>query len=130
MHGSGMLEGQLVAIVLIVGGALLVAGLAWALGRVGGWRSRTDEIGELAWLAIRHIRRLFVVMAAATLALVGSALLVLPGPGLLLLAAALALLASEFVWARRWIRRLRTRFGHPDEESRPSKENDAEPPET
>jgi hypothetical protein len=38
---------------------------------------------------------------------VGLALLVLPGPGLLLLTAGLALLATEFAWAQRWLTRLR-----------------------
>ena len=37
---------------------------------------------------------------------VGLALLVLPGPGLLL-TAGLALLATEFAWAQRWLTRLR-----------------------
>jgi len=37
----------------------------------------------------------------------GLALLVLPGPGLLVLAAGLAVLAVEFHWARRLLARLR-----------------------
>jgi predicted tellurium resistance membrane protein TerC len=37
----------------------------------------------------------------------GAALLVLPGPGTLVLLAGLALLATEFLWARVWLKRLR-----------------------
>jgi len=103
---------------LLLAGAGLIALLAWLLGRPGRWVPRTEEVEELAWQAIRQIRRIFVVMAAATLALVGVALLVLPGPGMLLLAAALALLATEFVWARRWIGRLRRGLGTFGEDAR------------
>jgi hypothetical protein len=93
---------------LLAGGALLVAGLAWLLGRAHGRIPLADELGELAWVAIRHVRRVFVLLGAATLAIAGVALLVLPGPGTLLLAGALGLLATEFVWARRWIKRMQT----------------------
>ena len=102
----------------LAGGALLVGLLAWLLGGPRDWQPLTGEIGALAGLAIRHIRRVFVVMAAATLGLVGVALLVLPGPGMLVLAAALALLATEFVWARRWIERLRRRLSVLGQEAR------------
>ena len=39
--------------------------------------------------------------------LVGVLLLVLPGPGLLVILLGLAVLGSEFVWARRLVRRAR-----------------------
>jgi tellurite resistance protein TerC len=52
-------------------------------------------------------RRLVVAVIGATLIAVGVALLVLPGPGLLVLWAGLGVLALEFAWARRWLRRLR-----------------------
>jgi tellurite resistance protein TerC len=46
------------------------------------------------------IVRVLRVIGGFTLLAVGIALLVLPGPGWLLIAAALALLAPEFAWAR------------------------------
>jgi putative transmembrane protein PGPGW len=52
-------------------------------------------------------RRIAVAAAGSTLVAAGLALLVLPGPGLLLLTAGLALLATEFAWAQRWLTRLR-----------------------
>lgn len=108
---------------LLFAGGILVAVLAWLLGRSQGLTLRADEIGELAWVAIRHVRRVFVLLAAVTLALVGVALLVLPGPGMLVLAAALALLATEFVWARRWVNRLRERLASLGEDARGYFEN-------
>jgi hypothetical protein len=48
-----------------------------------------------------------VDVARSMVVVVGLALLVLPGPGLLLLTAGLALLTTEFAWAQRWLTRLR-----------------------
>lgn len=111
-------EDPWVRLALLVAGAGLIAIGAWLLGRPRGGLAWADEIGELAWVAIRHVRRVFVTLASMTLALVGIALLVLPGPGTLVLAAALGLLATEFVWARRWIRKLHRRLGALGQEAR------------
>lgn len=59
-------------------------------------RDRPDRLTRTA-LA----RRIVVTILGGTLSLVGIALLVLPGPGLLLVLAGLVLLASEYAWARR-----------------------------
>ena len=58
----------------------------------------------------RHRRRSRVVRAAVALAgfvvvLAGLAMIPLPGPGLLIVAAGLAILALEFAWAERWLER-------------------------
>jgi uncharacterized protein (TIGR02611 family) len=58
----------------------------------------------------RHRERSKVVRAAVVLAgfvvvLVGLAMIPLPGPGLLVIAAGLAVLALEFVWAERVLER-------------------------
>lgn len=51
------------------------------------------------------MKKLFIAVIGGTVLLVGVALLVLPGPGLPIIAAALAILATEFLWARRAMRR-------------------------
>ena len=58
----------------------------------------------------RHRRRSRIVRAAVALAgfvvvLAGLAMIPLPGPGLLIVAAGLAILALEFAWAERWLER-------------------------
>jgi tellurite resistance protein TerC len=58
----------------------------------------------------RTVRRVFVLMAGSTLLLVGAALLLLPGPGTLVIVGGLAVLATEFVWARVWLTRVRERM--------------------
>lgn len=49
------------------------------------------------------LRRVLVTIAGAALCAIGIALLVLPGPGLLLVLAGLVLLANEYPWARRLV---------------------------
>ncbi len=48
-----------------------------------------------------RVKRAVVAVLGVALLLIGVALLVLPGPGFLLIAAALALLATQFEWAKR-----------------------------
>ena len=50
---------------------------------------------------MRSIKRSAVTLLGVALLLVGVALMALPGPGILLIVAGLAVLATEYVWARR-----------------------------
>lgn len=58
-------------------------------------------------LALRQAKRMVVVIVGGTVLLLGIALLVLPGPAFVVIPMGLAILAIEFEWARRWLRRLR-----------------------
>ena len=53
------------------------------------------------------LRKCLVAVLGGALLLVGVAMLVLPGPAVVVIPAALAILALEFVWARRWLACLR-----------------------
>jgi hypothetical protein len=50
------------------------------------------------------MKKFIVALVGGTVLLVGIALLVLPGPGLPIVAVGIAILASEFLWARRALR--------------------------
>ena len=71
---------------------------------------RTDETPELSWaekLALRReahqgrsrVYRILFVLSGAIVTAAGIAMLVLPGPGLVAIAAGLTMLAMEFAWA-------------------------------
>lgn len=60
---------------------------------------------------IRHARRLVTLLVGLTLLLCGVVMLITPGPGLLLILAALSVLAIEFVWAQRLLRKIKAK-GH------------------
>jgi len=71
-------------------------------------RQRVQTAAVAAWLRLPHpLRWLGAAVAGSTLILVGVVLLVLPGPGLLLIALGLAVLATEFVWAQALLHRVR-----------------------
>lgn len=53
---------------------------------------------------MKHIKRIAVVVAGGTVL----ALIVLPGPALVVIPLGLAILAAEFAWARRLLRSART----------------------
>jgi hypothetical protein len=52
-----------------------------------------------------RIRKFIVALIGSTILLIGLALVVLPGPAVVVIPVGLAILASEFAWARRIIRR-------------------------
>jgi uncharacterized protein (TIGR02611 family) len=56
---------------------------------------------------IKVIRRVIVSVIGGTVLLIGIALLVLPGPAFVVIPIGLAILATEYAWARRWLRKAR-----------------------
>ncbi len=58
---------------------------------------------------IRQARRLIILVVGLTLSLGGVVMLVTPGPGVVLILAGLSLLAVEFVWARRLLKKLKAK---------------------
>ncbi|MBM4334315.1 MAG: hypothetical protein FJ108_00185 [Deltaproteobacteria bacterium] len=50
---------------------------------------------------------MIVLVVGGTVLLIGVAMIVLPGPAFVVIPAGLAILASEFVWARRLLVRVR-----------------------
>ena len=56
------------------------------------------------------LKKIMGALVGGTVLLAGLAMIVLPGPAVVVLPAALAILAIEFVWARRWLAWLRERY--------------------
>lgn len=56
---------------------------------------------------IKIVRRVIVSVLGATVLLIGIALLFLPGPAFVVIPVGLAILATEYAWARRWLRKVR-----------------------
>lgn len=55
----------------------------------------------------RMARRIAVFVVGSTVLVIGIALIVLPGPALLVIPIGLAILSIEFAWARLWLRKVR-----------------------
>lgn len=58
------------------------------------------------------LRRAIVAVIGFTVLLIGVAMIVLPGPAILVIPLGLGILATEFVWARRLLQRARANLGH------------------
>jgi uncharacterized protein (TIGR02611 family) len=52
---------------------------------------------------LRHAKRIVVLIVGMTVLLVGIAMIVLPGPAIVVIPIGLAILATEFAWARHWL---------------------------
>ena len=61
------------------------------------WAARID--------AVRVLRQAAVLVGGSLLLAIGLVMLFLPGPGLAVIVGALAILATEFAWARRFLDR-------------------------
>jgi len=60
-------------------------------------------------LTYRWARRIAVALVGGTVLAIGIALIVLPGPALVVIPLGLAILGAEFAWARAWLRKVRER---------------------
>lgn len=95
---------------LVLVSTLLVAGAAASalLRPPPGGRLESpfaDEIEQFVTLTVKSARRIVVLVTGSTVLLVGVLMIVMPGPAILVIPAGLAILATEFVWARRMLAR-------------------------
>ena len=58
-------------------------------------------------LTYKAARRIAIAVVGATVVLLGIVMIFTPGPALVVIPVGLAILAIEFAWARRWLKRLR-----------------------
>jgi putative membrane protein len=66
----------------------------------------------LSRLKLRRAHKLVVAVAGGSVVLVGIAMLVAPGPAILVIPLGLGILATEFLWARRWLKSARALLPH------------------
>jgi len=69
-------------------------------------------------------RRIAVTVVGSTVLAVGVALIVLPGPALVVIPLGLAILSIEFAWARLWLQRVRRKISSRGVESRGDRAED------
>lgn len=60
--------------------------------------------------SIRQVKRIIVFVVGMTVVLIGIAMIVLPGPGMVVIPLGLLILATEFVWAKKLLERVRQRI--------------------
>lgn len=62
---------------------------------------------EFAKMTYKTVRRLLILLIGGTMVLIGLAMFFTPGPGVLVILIGLALLATEFIWARILLRKFK-----------------------
>ncbi len=87
--------------------------------RKRAWQQRLNERLKLDRMPV--IRKLIYSVIGMTVLLIGIAMIVLPGPAVIVIPIGLAILASEFAWARRIIRRGRVFVGRRMKPRRPGR---------
>jgi uncharacterized protein (TIGR02611 family) len=78
---------------------------AFEVSRIQSWMKQVSRIWDTE--NIKVVRRVIVSVVGATVLLIGVALLVLPGPAFIVIPIGLAILATEYAWARRWLKKVR-----------------------
>jgi tellurite resistance protein TerC len=58
-------------------------------------------------MVFKTARRVVIAVIGGTVALIGVAMIVLPGPAIVVIPAGLAILGTEFAWAKRLLKRLK-----------------------
>lgn len=61
---------------------------------------------------IQQARKLIITVVGFTVLLIGLAMIVLPGPAVVVIPIGLGILASEFIWAKRMLRRVKRNASH------------------
>ena len=64
-------------------------------------------MNEVFSYTLKKVRRLIIGVVGFTILLIGIALLVLPGPAFIVIPIGLAILATEFVWARKLLKKVK-----------------------
>ena len=60
--------------------------------------------------SLKKLKRLIVAVIGMTVLVIGIAMIVLPGPAIVVIPVALGILATEFAWARRLLHMMRERI--------------------
>jgi uncharacterized protein (TIGR02611 family) len=93
--------------------------MSWRLENPADLRACLDEGDSMRhdqhrWIAklvkvptVRVAKRCVVAVIGGSVTLIGIALIVLPGPAFIVIPIGLAILATEFVWAKRWLQKVR-----------------------
>ena len=56
-------------------------------------------------LGYKLVKRIVIFIIGFTMLIIGVSMIVLPGPAIIMIPLSLGVLATEFVWAKRWLRK-------------------------
>ncbi|MFH2021037.1 MAG: PGPGW domain-containing protein [archaeon] len=59
--------------------------------------------------ALRKVKKIAVFVIGMTILIIGIAMILLPGPAILVIPLGLAILATEFLWAKEWLHKIKVK---------------------
>lgn len=59
---------------------------------------------------LKQIKKIIVAIVGFTVLIIGFLMVVLPGPAVIFIPLGLTILASEFVWAELWLKKVKEKF--------------------
>jgi uncharacterized protein (TIGR02611 family) len=65
---------------------------------------------EFFFKSLKRVKRLIIAAIGFTLLLVGIAMIVLPGPAFIVIPVSLGILATEFIWAKKLMKKAKRIF--------------------
>ena len=71
---------------------------------------------ELFLKSLKAVKRLIIATIGFTLLLIGVAMIVLPGPAIIIIPVSLGILATEFIWAKKLLKRAKNLFSEKTED--------------
>ncbi len=75
-------------------------------------------------LTYKTAKRIVIAVVGSSVLLIGMIMIVTPGPAFVVIPIGLAILAVEFVWARRWLQKLREMISRKGAEQRAGRVDD------
>jgi len=72
--------------------------------------------------SLKTIKRIIITIIGFTVLIIGMAMIVLPGPAIIVIPLGLAILASEFLWARRLLKKIKNTMRRQKEEDNHGRE--------
>jgi hypothetical protein len=67
-------------------------------------------VTEFFLKSLKGVKRLIIATIGFTLLLIGVAMIVLPGPAFIVIPVALGILATEFIWAKKLMKKAKSIF--------------------
>jgi tellurite resistance protein TerC len=67
---------------------------------------------------LHSVKRILIAIIGFTVLIIGVAMVVLPGPAFIVIPLGLAILASEFLWARKLLKKIKNTIRRPKEENK------------
>jgi len=72
-------------------------------------------------MTLKGLRRIFIAIAGTTVLLIGVVMIFLPGPAILIIPAGLGILATEFIWAKVLLNKMKEKIFRKKKSQKPEK---------